>query len=36
MEKKDLLESIENLTIWKKGDKKAPHKPLLQIIEILL
>ncbi|MYC39612.1 MAG: restriction endonuclease [Candidatus Dadabacteria bacterium] len=24
-----LLEAIDNLNIWKRGDKRAPHKPLL-------
>lgn len=29
MNKADLLAKITNLTLWKKGDQRAPHKPLL-------
>lgn len=25
----ELKERINNLSIWKKGDQRAPHKPLL-------
>jgi putative restriction endonuclease len=29
MHSNELKEKIQNLTIWKKGDQRAPHKPLL-------
>jgi putative restriction endonuclease len=29
MKIKNLKNSIENLTVWKKGNQRAPHKPLL-------
>ncbi|SES04589.1 putative restriction endonuclease [Gracilibacillus ureilyticus] len=29
MNKSELLERISNLAVWKKGDQRAPHKPLL-------
>ncbi len=29
MDSKQLKEKINNLSIWKKGDQRAPHKPLL-------
>lgn len=29
MNSEQLKEKISNLTIWKKGDQRAPHKPLL-------
>ncbi|WP_186579751.1 phosphorothioated DNA-binding restriction endonuclease [Aquibacillus kalidii] len=29
MDTKELKNRVENLTIWKKGDQRAPHKPLL-------
>ena len=25
----DLINKINNITVWKKGDERAPHKPLL-------
>lgn len=29
MDSQQLIEKIKNLTIWKNGDERAPHKPLL-------
>jgi len=29
MDIKQLQQKITNITIWKKGDQRAPHKPLL-------
>ena len=29
MDKKQFLEAIDNLNVWKKGSRRAPHKPLL-------
>ncbi|KAB8125586.1 restriction endonuclease [Gracilibacillus oryzae] len=29
MNKTELLKRISNLSVWKKGDQRAPHKPLL-------
>jgi len=29
MDSEELIEKIKNLTIWKNGDQRAPHKPLL-------
>ncbi|MBD3278794.1 MAG: restriction endonuclease [Candidatus Aegiribacteria sp.] len=29
MNKEEVLELFRNLKVWKKGDKRAPHKPLL-------
>ncbi len=29
MDREELLDLFSNVTIWKKGDKRAPHKPLL-------
>ncbi|MDR5659251.1 hypothetical protein RH915_07095 [Serpentinicella sp. ANB-PHB4] len=29
MNANELKNRIENLSIWKKGDQRAPHKPLL-------
>ena len=29
MNKAELLKRFSNVTVWKKGDKRAPHKPLL-------
>jgi len=34
MTKQQLLETIANLRIWKQGDKRAPHKPLLLLIAL--
>jgi len=29
LNKAELLKRFSNVTVWKKGDKRAPHKPLL-------
>ena len=29
MDREEVLERIRHLNIWKKGDQRAPHKPLL-------
>lgn len=34
MTKQQLLETIANLRIWQKGDKRAPHKPLLLLVAL--
>lgn len=34
MEIEDLKESIKKLAIWKKGDQRAPHKPLLVLYSL--
>lgn len=30
----ELLERVEHITMWKAGDKRAPHKPLLLLLTI--
>jgi predicted restriction endonuclease len=30
----ELKERIKNLSIWKRGEERAPHKPLLKIEEL--
>lgn len=32
LRKEDFKEKIKNLSIWKKGDQRAPHKPLLILL----
>lgn len=34
MDKQQLLEKISNLRVWRQGDKRAPHKPLLLLIAL--
>ena len=34
MTKQQLLEAIANLRVWQKGDKRAPHKPLLLLMSL--
>ena len=34
MTKQQLLKTIANLRIWQKGDKRAPHKPLLLLMAL--
>lgn len=34
MNKVDLLNKITTLTLWKKGDQRAPHKPLLLLFAL--
>ena len=29
LEREEVLELFRNIKVWKKGDKRAPHKPLL-------
>lgn len=31
MNRKTLLNKIDNINIWKRGDQRAPHKPLLML-----
>ena len=30
----DIIESVTKLNVWKKGDQRAPHKPLLLLYAI--
>lgn len=32
MDKEDILERLENLNVWRRGDQRAPHKPLLVLL----
>ena len=34
MTKQQLIETISNLNTWKRGDQRAPHKPLLLLIAL--
>jgi putative restriction endonuclease len=34
MTEKDLLNHFQSLTVWKSGDRRAPHKPLLVLLAI--
>ena len=34
IEKQQLLEAVSNIKIWKQGDKRAPHKPLLLLLTL--
>lgn len=34
MDKEEILNQFKTLTIWKSGDKRAPHKPLLVLLAI--
>lgn len=34
MTKEQLLKTVANLRIWQKGDKRAPHKPLLLLLAL--
>jgi|GEM_PF-5366572 len=34
MNRFELKERINNLSIWKKGDQRAPHKPLLILFSL--
>ncbi len=31
---KEIIEAFKNITIWKNGDKRAPHKPLLILLSL--
>lgn len=34
MNKEELINKIQNLSIWKKGEQRAPHKPLLILLAL--
>ena len=34
MDNSELLEIIKSINVWKRGDKQAPHKPLLILLAI--
>ena len=34
MTRSEILEKFRNITVWKSGDKRAPHKPLLILLSL--
>jgi len=34
MNKETILNQIKNLTVWKRGGERAPHKPLLLLLAL--
>lgn len=34
MNSKELIDKVNNISIWKRGDQRAPHKPLLILIAL--
>jgi len=34
MTEQEILDHFQSLTVWKSGDRRAPHKPLLVLLAI--